>query len=78
MHVVVYQPWNCQIHFCLKGKSNGNAPRCALISESDLSLIVSLNHLSVLSGEQYVDKAQTREDECPEAIIRVMHPECEA
>lgn len=46
--------------FLPKGKSNRKASRCAVISENDLSLIVSLNHLSVLSGEQYVDKAQTR------------------
>lgn len=42
----------------LKGKSNRNASRCAVISRNDLSLIVSLNHLSVLSGAQYVDKAR--------------------
>lgn len=41
----------------LKGKSNRNASGCAVISRNDLSLIVSLNHLSVLSGAQYVDKA---------------------
>lgn len=59
--------------FLLKGTSDRNASRCAAISENDLSLIVSLNHPSGLSGEQYVDKA-----DCPEAIFRVMHPESEA
>lgn len=44
----------------LKGKSNRNASRCEVVSLNDLSLIVSLNHLSQFSGEQYVDKAQTR------------------
>lgn len=40
----------------LKGKSNRNALRFL----NDLSLIVSLNHVSGFSGEGYVDKAQTQ------------------
>lgn len=64
--------------FLLKSKSNRNALRCAVISLNDLSLIVSLNHLSGLSGEQYFDRPKHGEDNCPEAIFRVMHPECAA
>lgn len=37
--------------FLLEGKSNRKALRCAAVLANDLSLIVSLNHLSALFCE---------------------------
>lgn len=53
-HVASYQPWHCQIYFCLKVNQTEKQWGSAVISVNDRSLMVSLNHL-------YDDTAQTRQ-----------------
>lgn len=64
----------------LKGKSNRNAFKYAVISYNDFNLMASLNHRSHFSSvvSNMLIRLKHREDDCPEAISEVARPECQA